>query len=121
MDVDGTIEKFKARLVIWGIKQNSGMDYFDTYEPVAPFLNSELDGKVYINQPQASSSQGMKTRKFNVSSKGFIICLYVDDMLIFGTDQVQIDLTEEILSPRFSMKDIGEADVILGYMKVMES
>ncbi|GKA05768.1 zinc finger, CCHC-type containing protein [Tanacetum coccineum] len=52
-------------------------------------------------------------RKFDESGKGFIICLYVDDMLIFGTDQVQVDLTKEFLSSRFSMKDMGEADVIL--------
>ncbi|GJR78358.1 putative ribonuclease H-like domain-containing protein [Tanacetum coccineum] len=51
--------------------------------------------------------------KFNASGKRVIICLYVDDMLIFGTDQVQVDLTKEFLSSRFSMKDIGEADVIL--------
>ncbi|GKA57614.1 zinc finger, CCHC-type containing protein [Tanacetum coccineum] len=51
--------------------------------------------------------------KFDASGKGVIICLYVDDMLIFGTNQVQVDLTKEFLSSRFSMKDIGEADVIL--------
>ncbi|GJY31769.1 zinc finger, CCHC-type containing protein [Tanacetum coccineum] len=53
-------------------------------------------------------------RKFDETSKGVIICLYVDDMLIFDTNQVQVDLTKEFLSSRFSMKDIGEADVILG-------
>ncbi|GJZ22732.1 zinc finger, CCHC-type containing protein [Tanacetum coccineum] len=53
-------------------------------------------------------------RKFYEFGKGVIICLYVDDMLIFGTDQVQIDLTKEFLSSRFFMKDMGEADVILG-------
>ncbi|GKA19637.1 zinc finger, CCHC-type containing protein [Tanacetum coccineum] len=52
--------------------------------------------------------------KFDDSGKGVIICLYVDDMLIFGTDQVQVDLTKEFLSSRFSMKDTGEPDVILG-------
>ncbi|GJW28810.1 zinc finger, CCHC-type containing protein [Tanacetum coccineum] len=52
--------------------------------------------------------------KFNESSKGVIICLYVDDMLIFGPDQVQVDMTKEFFSSRFSMKDMGEADVILG-------
>ncbi|GJW90531.1 hypothetical protein Tco_0168084 [Tanacetum coccineum] len=31
----------------------------------------------------------------------------------FAMDQVQVDLTKEFLSSRFSMKDIGEADVIL--------
>ncbi|GKC80541.1 zinc finger, CCHC-type containing protein, partial [Tanacetum coccineum] len=52
--------------------------------------------------------------KFNESDKGVIICLYVDDMLIFGTNQVQVNLTKEFLLSRFSMKDMGEANVILG-------
>ncbi|GJY90524.1 zinc finger, CCHC-type containing protein [Tanacetum coccineum] len=52
--------------------------------------------------------------KFNDSDKVVIICLYVDDMLIFGTDQNQVDKTKKFLSSRFSMKDMGEADVILG-------
>ncbi|GJR93587.1 zinc finger, CCHC-type containing protein [Tanacetum coccineum] len=51
--------------------------------------------------------------KFDKSGKGVIICLYADDMLIFGTNQVHVDLTKEFLSSRFFMKDIGEADVIL--------
>ncbi|GKC97334.1 zinc finger, CCHC-type containing protein [Tanacetum coccineum] len=40
--------------------------------------------------------------------------LYVDDMLIFGSNQVQVDLTKEFLSSKFSMKDMRVADVILG-------
>ncbi|GJU52704.1 zinc finger, CCHC-type containing protein [Tanacetum coccineum] len=51
--------------------------------------------------------------KFDRSGKGVIICLYVDDMLI-GTDQNQVDETKKFLSSKFSMKDMGEADVILG-------
>ncbi|GJR16850.1 zinc finger, CCHC-type containing protein [Tanacetum coccineum] len=53
-------------------------------------------------------------RKFDKFDKGVIICLYVDDMLIFGSDQVQVDMKKKFLSSRFSMKDMGEADVILG-------
>ncbi|GJY61496.1 zinc finger, CCHC-type containing protein [Tanacetum coccineum] len=64
------------------------------------FLNGELD------EEQAPN-------KFDESGKGVIIFLYVDDMLIFGTYQVQVDLTEEFLSSKFSMKDMGQADVIL--------
>ncbi|GKA71337.1 zinc finger, CCHC-type containing protein [Tanacetum coccineum] len=182
LKVNGTVEKFKTRLVIQGFKQKSGIDYFDTYAPVAristirllialalihsliihqmdvktAFLNGELEEEVYMNQPLGfillgnenkvckliKSLYGLKQApkqwhqkfdevvlsngyllnqadkcvysKFDASGKGVIICLYVDDMLIFGTDQVQVDLTKEFLSSRFSMKDMGEADVILG-------
>ncbi|GJS62003.1 zinc finger, CCHC-type containing protein [Tanacetum coccineum] len=52
--------------------------------------------------------------KFDSCGKGVIICLYVDDMLIFGTDQDQVNKTKEFLSSNFDMKDPGEAEVILG-------
>ncbi|GJW21140.1 zinc finger, CCHC-type containing protein [Tanacetum coccineum] len=52
--------------------------------------------------------------KFDNSGKGVIICLYVNDMLIFRTDQNQVDKTKKFLSSRFSMKDKEEAKVFLG-------
>ncbi|GJV83694.1 zinc finger, CCHC-type containing protein [Tanacetum coccineum] len=52
--------------------------------------------------------------KFDETGKGVIICLYVDDIIIFGTDQVHVVMTKEFLSSRFSMNDMGEADVFIG-------
>ena len=43
-----------------------------------------------------------------------IICLYVDDMLIMGSNNKMINDTKKILTTRFEMKDLGLADVILG-------
>ncbi|WVZ97155.1 LOW QUALITY PROTEIN: hypothetical protein U9M48_042710 [Paspalum notatum var. saurae] len=45
--------------------------------------------------------------------KGVILCLYVDDILIFGTDIDVINEVKSFLSTKFDMKDLREADVIL--------
>nr|GEW42524.1 zinc finger, CCHC-type [Tanacetum cinerariifolium] len=110
MKVDGTIEKFKARLhkvcklvkSLYGLKQahKKWHQKFDEVVLSSGFLLNESDKCVYS--------------KFDRSGKGVIICLYVDDMLIFGTNQNQVDKIKKFLSSKFSMKDMGEADVILG-------
>nr|GEV45677.1 zinc finger, CCHC-type [Tanacetum cinerariifolium] len=182
LKVDGTIGKFKARLEIQGFREKEGIDYFDTYAPVArittirllldlafihnlvihqmdvktTFLNGDLDEEVYMKQPEGfvmsgnehkvcklvKSLYGLKQAprqwnqkfdevvlssgfhlnqsdkcvysKFDDSGKGVIICLHVDDMLIFGTDQYQVDKTKKFLSSKFSMKDMREAGIIVG-------
>ncbi|GJT45491.1 zinc finger, CCHC-type containing protein [Tanacetum coccineum] len=172
--VDGTIDKFKDRLVIQGFRQKERIDYFDTYAPVArittirlllalaaihnpvihqmdvktTFLNGHLEEEVYMKQPEGfvmsgnehkvcklvKSLYGLKQApkqlhqnfdevvlssgfllnqsdkclysKFDSSDKGVIICLYVDDMLIFGTDQNQVDNTKKFLSSSSNIQDL---------------
>jgi len=41
------------------------------------------------------------------------MCLYVDDILIFGTNLYVIEEVKNFLSQSFEMKDMGVADVIL--------
>ncbi|KAK3020515.1 hypothetical protein RJ639_046204 [Escallonia herrerae] len=50
----------------------------------------------------------------NVDAYGVIICLYVDDLLIFGTNLEGIFETKEYLNSRFKMKDLNEVDTVLG-------
>ena len=49
-----------------------------------------------------------------VNGECVIICLYVDDMLIFATSLDIVHDTKRFLAYRFDMKDMGEASVILG-------
>nr|GEV65942.1 zinc finger, CCHC-type [Tanacetum cinerariifolium] len=159
MKLDGSIDKFKARLVIQGFRQKEWIDYFDTYAPVARITtirlllalaaihNIQPEGFVMLGNEHkvcklVKSLYGLKQApkqwhqkfdevmlssgfllnqydkcvysKFDNSDKGVVICLYVYDMLIFGTDQNHVDKTKKFLSSRFSMKDMGEADIILG-------
>ena len=49
-----------------------------------------------------------------------IVCLYVDDMLIIGSNNKIIKTTKKMLNSKFDMNDMGKTDVILG-MKIIRT
>ncbi|GJW65723.1 zinc finger, CCHC-type containing protein, partial [Tanacetum coccineum] len=79
-----------------GFRQKSGIDSFDTYAPVA--CNSTI--RLLIAMASIHN----------------LIIHQMDVKITFlnGELDEEIDLTNEFLSSRFSMKDMGKADVILG-------
>ncbi|GJY32596.1 zinc finger, CCHC-type containing protein [Tanacetum coccineum] len=123
-------------------KQKEGIDFYDTYTLVGriytirllltlatihdlvihqmnvktAFLNGDLDEEIYMKQPEGFMIPGHESKcvysKFDASGKGVIICLYMDDMLIFGTDQDQVNKKKEFLSSNLDMKDLGEAEIL---------
>ena len=178
-DSQGHVERFKARIVAKGYAQVEGIDYFETFAPVAKissirtllalanikewivhqmdvvsaFLNGDLLEEVYMVQPkgfikgknlvcrlhkslyglkQASRAWYQKIDSF-LLNKGLkrvesdhsiytqihlnevlIITIYVDDLLLVGSNICLINDFKAILSNEFKMKDLGEANFILG-------
>ncbi|GJU05496.1 zinc finger, CCHC-type containing protein, partial [Tanacetum coccineum] len=96
LKVDGTIKKFKARLVIQGFRQKSRIYYIDTYALVERISTLRLLIAMTSIHNLIIHQMDVRTAFLN----GVIISLYVDDMLIFGSDQVQVDLTKKFLLSR---------------------
>ena len=96
-------EKKVCRLVksLYGLKQASKQwhEKFDKVMLSNGFTINECDKCVYVKD----------------TNNGYVIvCLYVDDMLILGSNNYIITTTKKMLSSKFNMMDLGVADVILG-------
>uniref|UniRef100_A0A2N9GCP6 Uncharacterized protein n=1 Tax=Fagus sylvatica TaxID=28930 RepID=A0A2N9GCP6_FAGSY len=96
-------EKKVCKLVksLYGLKQapKQWHEKFDTVILANGFKHNGADKCVYS--------------KFT-SEYGVIVCLYVDDMLFFGTNMLGVCETKKYLASVFKMEDLNEADTILG-------
>ncbi|KAL0396345.1 UNVERIFIED_CONTAM: Retrovirus-related Pol polyprotein from transposon TNT 1-94 [Sesamum calycinum] len=86
---------------IYGLKQSSRKWYYRFHRAITSigFTMIEEDHCVYVKR----------------SVKNFLILsLYVDDILLVGNNMEMIVATQKWLSSTFEMKDMGEAEYILG-------
>nr|GEW57456.1 zinc finger, CCHC-type [Tanacetum cinerariifolium] len=75
MKVDETIDKFKVRLVIQGFRQKEGINYFDTYAPVARITTIRLLLALAAIHNLVTHQMDVKTAFINLKYLRAIGCL----------------------------------------------
>jgi len=178
---DGSISRYKARLIAKGYAQTHGIDYEETFAPVAKmatvrvvitvaaskgwllhqmdvknaFLHGELQEEVYLDQPlgyedishpnyvcklckalyglkQAPRAwhdkiaESLVTIGFRMSDADHslyvrksdegivVITIYVDDLIVGGDNEKEVEHVKRLLKQKFDMKDLGELKFFLG-------
>jgi hypothetical protein len=144
-DDQGIVVRNKARLVAKGFSQVEGLDFGETFAPVArleaicillayashhemklyqmdvksAFLNGFINELVYVDQPPGFEDPRYPNHIYRLSKAlngEFFICqVYVDEIIFGSTNEDYCKEFGELMSKEFEMSMIGELTFFLGF------
>uniref|UniRef100_A0A2N9FUY1 Reverse transcriptase Ty1/copia-type domain-containing protein n=1 Tax=Fagus sylvatica TaxID=28930 RepID=A0A2N9FUY1_FAGSY len=121
-DTFSPVVRFASIRLILSIVAKQDLELFQMDVKTA-FLNGELDEEIYMAQPAGFEAKGHERKMIEEDHCMYlkrskrsilILSLYVDDILLVGNDMDSIVTTKKWLSSTFEMKDMGEANFVLG-------
>ncbi|CAN6708410.1 unnamed protein product [Malus baccata var. baccata] len=118
---NGTIERQKAQLVTCGFTQTYGIDYKETFAPVAKMNIVRVLLSVAVNHEWPLFQMDVKKmfssmvilKKSGVLGK-LVVLIYMDDLIITGDNVNEINALKCSLHQQFSIKDLGVLKYFLG-------
>eukprot|EP00253_Pinus_taeda_P033318 PITA_33318 len=115
---DGSVEKHKAGLVARGFLQVEGINYDETFTPVARLKQAPRAWYTRIDNYFTGlgfTKSEADANLYHIAVKGklLIIVLYVHDLILTGDDQLIMSCKEDLVR-EFQMKDMGLMHYFLG-------
>ncbi|KAA3461149.1 Retrovirus-related Pol polyprotein from transposon TNT 1-94 [Gossypium australe] len=138
-NADRSLNKLKARLVFKGFSQRYGLDYMETFAPIARLdtirllvalatqkqwsihqLDVRIDNYLISLGFNRSISEPTLYVKNKEEKTLLIVSLYVDDLLVTGGDQVILANFKAKMKDMFEISDLGQMTYFLG-MEVFQT
>ncbi|GJT31282.1 ribonuclease H-like domain-containing protein [Tanacetum coccineum] len=113
---DGTLSRYKARLVANGSTQLEGVDVDETFSLNA-FLHGDLSETVYMHQPPGFRDSVHPDYGIDTA----YLLLYVDDIVLTASSDGLLQRIISSLHQEFAMTDLGPLNYFLGISVTRDS